>query len=220
MSDPLVGQRLDGHQRLPMFPLGSVLFPYVGLPLHIFEPRYRVMIQHVLEADVPQFGVTLIERGSEVGGGDHRSAIGTVAQVVEAGQLEDGRWVLQCVGIERLRVLEWLPDAPYPHAVVEGLAEPFGSLAGPELIGSIDAAVSKLRRVLALATEANLSAAPATIELDDDPSVRLWQIAAVAPFGPFDDHRLLCCPTQTDRVQLIHELLDDAKDTLQAQLAR
>jgi len=48
---------------LPMFPLGTVLFPYALLPLHVFEPRYRVMIRHVMDDD-RQFGVVLIERGS------------------------------------------------------------------------------------------------------------------------------------------------------------
>ncbi|MET1002223.1 MAG: LON peptidase substrate-binding domain-containing protein, partial [Acidimicrobiia bacterium] len=51
-----------------MFPLGSVLFPHALLPLHVFEPRYRVMMRHCLEGD-KEFGVVLIERGSEVGGG-------------------------------------------------------------------------------------------------------------------------------------------------------
>ncbi len=60
---------------MPMFPLGTVLFPYALLPLHVFEPRYRVMIRHVMDSD-HEFGVVLIERGSEVGGGDVRFDIG------------------------------------------------------------------------------------------------------------------------------------------------
>ena len=52
--------------RLPMFPLGSVLFPELGLPLRVFEPRYRQMVVDCLDTD-RSFGVVLIERGSEVG---------------------------------------------------------------------------------------------------------------------------------------------------------
>ena len=64
---------------MPMFPLGTVLFPHALLPLHVFEPRYRVMTERVLKA-TREFGVVLIERGSEVGGGDTRFDVGTVAR--------------------------------------------------------------------------------------------------------------------------------------------
>ena len=64
-----------------MFPLGSVLLPGVVMPLHIFEPRYRALARRCLEGD-RRFGVVLIERGSEVGGGDVRCGVGTRAEVV------------------------------------------------------------------------------------------------------------------------------------------
>ena len=62
-----------------MFPLGNVLFPHAQLPLHVFEPRYRALAETCLAGD-GEFGVVLIERGSEVGGGDTRFSIGTVAR--------------------------------------------------------------------------------------------------------------------------------------------
>src|SRR4051812_26706984 len=58
---------------LPMFPLGTVLFPHAVLPLHVFEPRYRALVETCLHSD-GRFGVVLIERGYEVGGGDARFA--------------------------------------------------------------------------------------------------------------------------------------------------
>ncbi len=64
--------------RLPMFPLSAVLFPYASMPLHVFEPRYRALMRDCLAGD-PRFGVVLIERGSEVGGGDQRSSRGRAA---------------------------------------------------------------------------------------------------------------------------------------------
>ena len=69
---------------MPMFPLGQPLLPGAVLPLHVFEPRYRQLVQDTLADDVnpPEFGVTIIERGWEVGGGDHRGMIGTVARIV------------------------------------------------------------------------------------------------------------------------------------------
>ena len=97
-----------------MFPLGSVLFPSIFLPLHVFEPRYRALARHCLDGD-QEFGVVLIERGSEVGGDDVRTSVGTVARILEAAELEDGRWVLGTVGTRRIRVRGWLPDDPYPR---------------------------------------------------------------------------------------------------------
>src|SRR2546426_9734352 len=106
-----------------MFPLGTVLFPYAVLPLHVFEPRYRALTETCLRGD-GRFGVVLIERGHEVGGGDTRFAVGTVARVVEAVELPDGRWLLGAVGARRLRVVSWMPDDPYPLALVEELEDP------------------------------------------------------------------------------------------------
>ncbi len=82
---------------MPMFPLGSVLFPGAVLPLQIFEPRYQALVAD-LEAAENRFGVVLIRRGQEVGGGDERADIGTVAEVVRSGTAEDGRILLVTVG--------------------------------------------------------------------------------------------------------------------------
>ena len=108
---------------MPMFPLGTVLFPYALLPLHVFEPRYRLMMRHVLEGD-HEFGVVLIERGNEVGGGDTRFDVATVARVVQAAELPDGRYVLATVGMRRVGVRRWLADDPYPRAEVVALDDP------------------------------------------------------------------------------------------------
>src|SRR5581483_10007082 len=97
---------------LPMFPLGTVLFPYLVLPLHVFEPRYRAMTRACLDGG-GEFGTVLIERGHEVGGGDTRFAVGTVARIVEAAEFDYGRWALVTVGTRRITVEEWLPDDPY-----------------------------------------------------------------------------------------------------------
>src|SRR5215475_10761205 len=103
---------------LPMFPLGSPLLPFAPLPLHVFEPRYRTLLADCL-AGSREFGVVLIERGSEVGGGDQRFDVGTVARIADVVPFADGRSALTAVGTSRLRVLEWLPENPYPRARVE-----------------------------------------------------------------------------------------------------
>src|SRR5258708_32303829 len=115
-----------------MFPLGTVLFPYAVLPLHVFEPRYRALTRHVLDGD-QEFGIVLSERGSEVGGGDVRFRVATLAHVVQFAQLDDGRFALAVVGAARVRVEAWLPEEPFPRAEVVELPEPDGDGDGPAL---------------------------------------------------------------------------------------
>src|SRR5918995_785794 len=105
---------------LPMFPLGAVLLPGEVLPLQVFEPRYRALVHDCFAApDGPRFGVVLIARGHEVGGGDERHDVGAVARIVRHELAPDGRSALLCAGEERVGVREWLPDDPYPRADVE-----------------------------------------------------------------------------------------------------
>jgi len=198
-----------------MFPLGSVLVPSMALPLHVFEPRYRALVRDCL-AGAREFGVVLIERGSEVGGGDVRTDVGTVARIVEATELADGRWALGAVGTRRLRVQSWLPDDPYPCADVVDWPDPE---PGPDHDELVRRAVAGLRRALALAAEAGEAAAPATIELSTDPLVLGYQAVAVAPISTLDRQHLLAAPSPDARLTSLAELLDDAASLLQLRLA-
>jgi Lon protease-like protein len=197
-----------------MFPLGTVLVPSAGLPLHVFEPRYRALVRDCLQAD-KEFGVVLIARGSEVGGDDVRTEAGTVARILDAVELPDGRWALATVGVRRIRVTRWLPDDPYPLAEVEDWpdAEP-----GRDLPDAVDACVALLRRALALAAEAGESTAPATVELTGDPVLASYQATAVAPIGPFDRQRLLVADTPDARIAALTDLLHDAIEVLELRL--
>ena len=199
---------------LPMFPLGTVLFPSAVLPLHVFEPRYRALVRDCL-AGGRELGVVLIERGSEVGGGDQRSDVGTVAHIVRAEELPDGRWALVTVGARRLRVERWLPDAPYPLADVVDWPDP---PPGPGHDAQAAAAVARLRQVLALAAEAGDSTAAATTELSEDPVLAVLQAAALAPLGPLDRHRLLAAPSPEERAALLDALLVEAEEVLRLRL--
>lgn len=202
--------------RLPMFPLGSVLFPSMVLPLHVFEPRYRALVRHLLTEGVdPEFGVVLIERGSEVGGDDVRTNVGTVARVVEAAELPDGRWALATFGVRRLRVVDWVPDDPWPQADVEHLDDP---PPGPHAAERWTTVQAQLRRVLGLATELGDAAVPATVAMADDPGIGSFQAAAVAPIGPADQHRLLAKVGVDERLALLSDVLADAADLLEARL--
>ncbi len=200
---------------LPMFPLGSVLFPNVLLPLHVFEPRYRALVTDCLRHG-QEFGVVLIERGTEVGGGDSRFDVGTVARIRESAQLPDGRWALVGVGTRRIRVRSWLPDDPYPLALVEDMADPVPDPADGPLLAEAEAAV---RRALALAGELDEAPVPATFELAEDPMVAVWQLPAVAPLGPVDQQRLLEVEQPAPRLRLLTTMASDAAAVLAYRLS-
>lgn len=199
-------------QPLPMFPLGTVLVPGAGLPLHIFEPRYRAMTKDCLAGD-GCFGVVLIERGSEVGGHDVRSDIGTRARIAESAELTDGRWALVAAGEARIRVRRWLDDDPYPRAEVEEWPDPE---PGPDYADDLATTVALLRRALALTAESGQAAAPATVELADDPLMAGYQALALAPIPTFDRHRLLAAPTPDARAAALAELLRDRIELIES----
>jgi Lon protease-like protein len=190
---------------LPMFPLGSVLLPSAFLPLHVFEARYRQLVSDCLNGD-REFGVVLIERGSEVGGGDQRASVGTVARIVEAVSFDDGRWALATVGTRRIRVNEWLDDDPYPRAEVEDWDDPGADDVAAEAPARLTAA---LRKVLAYTAELGESSAPATVELSDDAVLASFQAISFSPFGPADRQRLLAVPGVAERIRRLTHLLDD-----------
>jgi Lon protease-like protein len=198
-----------------MFPLGTVLFPHALLPLHIFEPRYRVMMRHCLDAD-REFGVVLIERGSEVGGGDVRFDIGTTARIVQANELADGRWVLSTVGLRRLQVVRWLPDDPYPQAEVDELAEP---TASEDSRAAADAAATAFEEVFALWHRLDERVPVAPVPRSDDAGRDVFELAAAAPLGPLDAQRILEAPTPTVRAELLRDRLADLGEELRARLA-
>lgn len=198
---------------LPMFPLGSVLFPAMPLGLHVFEPRYRALVTDCLR-NRQEFGVVLIERGSEVGGGDARFPVGTVARITAAGELPDGRWLLEAVGDRRIRVAAWLPDDPYPLALVQDLPDD-----GPPDRRALDVAEQAVRRALALKSELDEPAAPAAARLDDDPRRAAYQLAAIAPIGPLDQQLLLALDDATARMRELARLADDAARMLAYRLS-
>ena len=165
-----------------MFPLSSVVFPHQRVPLHVFEPRYRQLVEDVEAAD-GRFGICLIARGSEVGGGDERVDVGTIVQVHSVFPFTDGRCMLVVDGIERIRVTTWLPDDPYPRAMVQidpGEQTP----SDTTLLATTEAGVRALR---SLDSEMNPdSCVDVGCQMEDEPCVRAWQLCAMAPMATLD----------------------------------
>jgi uncharacterized protein len=193
---------------LPMFPLGTVLFPHQVLPLHVFEPRYRVLMHDVLSGE-REFGVVLISHGHEVGGGDERVELGTVARIVQAEELEDGRWLTITVGTTRFAVDEWLPEDPYPRAAVHDLGHDEAHDPATAVVDRAQLLAPKLRRVLAMQSELGDPGGDATFELATEPEVLCWQPAIMAPLTTFDAQRVLAVDGCLDRLDVVDELLDD-----------
>ena len=198
-----------------MFPLGSVLFPHGPLGLHVFEDRYRVMTRDCLAAG-REFGVVLIDRGHEVGGGDRRTDLGTVASIVRADELPDGRWALVAIGGRRIRVVRWLEDDPYPRADVVDVAEGPWTVEADERLAAAERAV---RRSLALRAELDEPAPPMGVTLTPDPAISAWELASLAPLGPLDRQRLLGIDDPVTRLTELEALTEDACTVLAQRLA-
>lgn len=201
-----------GVVEMPMFPLGSVLFPAMPLPLRVFEQRYLAMLRDLLTAEPAEFGVVLIERGQEVGGGEHSFSLGTVARIAEVSPADDFIGVM-AMGQDRVEVVEWLAESPYPLANVRRLPE----LAWDETCGDRREQTELLvRRTLSRASEFAELVWPPTVELADDPIAGLWQLAAIAPIGPLDQQRLLAAASVRELLDTMFVAVTDAGEALDA----
>ncbi|NHF61811.1 LON peptidase substrate-binding domain-containing protein [Microcella pacifica] len=198
---------------LPMFPLGSVLFPSMPAALRIFEERYIVMLSKVLGEEPSEFGIVLIERGSEVGGGEQRFPIGTVAQITQV-EASEGFIGLVAQGSRRIEVVEWLDDDPHPQAEVRVLPE----LEWQDSLQPLrEQAEQLVRRTIAQASEFVEQQWPADIVLDDDPVAAVWQLAGIAPVGPLDQVTLLRSATTEELLRGIIEVTQGAAEMLTLQ---
>jgi Lon protease-like protein len=184
----------------PMFPLGSVLFPCVPIPLRVFEPRYLTMVGRLLDEDEPgfEFGVVLIERGPEAGGGDQRASVGTMARLVSAAAGADDLLIVG-VGTRRFTVERWVDDDPYPRAELSMLPDLEWSEGLAPLRTEAEAVV---RRLIARVAEPHSDTG---IELSDDPVAAVWQLAAIAPLGEYDRYTLL---RSTSLGGLLRQMID------------
>lgn len=202
---------------LPMFPLGDLLFPGVAIPLHVFEPRYKKLVEDLSKGQ-PRFGIVLITRGSEVGGGDQRSNVGTIARIAEKVLLDDGRWVILAVGEDRITIHSWLPDDPYPVALV-GTAPQLTDLdqAPQSLVEELN---NKLRYALLLKSEVSLEGNfPIAISFSSDVQQAIWQMCAVAPIPALDKQKLLEIGVLSERIAMLDSLLSEAILFLEGQLS-
>ncbi|MGQ0846346.1 MAG: LON peptidase substrate-binding domain-containing protein [Sporichthyaceae bacterium] len=197
--------------RLPLFPLGTVLFPGVPLPLHIFEPRYRQLISDLTsdgdhdDAEPPAFGVIAIREGWEVGEEAVNALfeVGCTAVLQRVESLPDGRFNVLAAGRDRFRLRHLDRSGPYLVGEVEYLAEDGGADAARVASGTRTAFLRYVDELLAQAEGA--PAPPAN--LPDDPIVLSYLVAASMVLDVTDRQSLLEAPDAAARLRVASALL-------------
>lgn len=190
--------------RLPLFPLGTVLFPGLLLPLHIFEDRYRRLVRELLTQPegTRRFGVVAIRLGAEAGQPEPvLYEVGCTAELRRIDPLADGRFNVVAVGGRRFRLHSVNPSRAYLMGDVEELAEEPGdpAVAGPlaerlrRLFASYLATLGQLR-----AEDEEPTAAP---DLPSDPVALSHLVSAVALLDLADKQRLLAEPDAVSRLR-------------------
>ncbi|EME22512.1 LON peptidase substrate-binding domain-containing protein [Rhodococcus qingshengii] len=207
----------------PMFPLGSALLPGEVLPLNIFEPRYRALVENVLEAaDGPLFGVVLIARGHEVGGGESRHAVGTLARIESHVAMGAGRYQLYCRTEDRIRVNRWLPDDPYPLAEVE--LWPDENNGTPVTAYEYDSLLERIEFMYGMLGKLALRAGEQTPRMPVPPDPldplgsRLYALARSIPMGDADRLAILTAPGADERIRTLSEAVENTIEVAQFNL--
>lgn len=211
-----------GFGPMAMFPLQSALLPDEDLPLQIFEPRYAAMVRDCIRDKDPRFGVVLISQGREVGGGEVRCDVGTVARITEYADIAgSGRFVLRCRTGERIKVCEWLPDDPYPRAIVQAWPDELGWPVNAGQLEELEDRVMALFERIAAARDFPLPEREVVLGTDADivdPGERLYALASRVPIGPADRYSVLAAPTAAERLTALSEAVDSVAAVIEFQL--
>ncbi|MEV4709525.1 LON peptidase substrate-binding domain-containing protein [Actinoplanes sp. NPDC049316] len=205
---------------LPVFPLGTVLFPGLVLPLHIFEERYRTLVRDLVattDAEPHEFGVVTLRHGSEVlpGDGDGEAPaggavtpdelydVGCTAELRQVTELPDGRFDIVTVGRRRFRLVS-LPAATHPYltAEVEWLPDEEASGGTAELLAP--------RVLAAFRTYLDLLRPDSEVldQVPDDPTVLSHLVAATAQLTTDERQELLAAPDTATRLRAELRLLN------------
>ncbi|AEF34408.1 MULTISPECIES: LON peptidase substrate-binding domain-containing protein [Mycobacteriaceae] len=208
---------------LPMFPLEWVLLPGEELSLRIFERRYTVLVGDLMHSGDPRFGVVLIARGREVGGGEQRNDIGAMAAITDCTELGGGRYALRCLTGERIRVSQWLPDDPYPRADIEVWRDEPGEPVSDRQFGELEERIVALHKRMAVARRRWVTAGRDAMlggrRLRSlDPVQRLYSLACRVPMGEADRYAVLAAPSLSDRLTALYEAIETVSARVEFEL--
>lgn len=193
--------------RIPLFPLTTPLVPGLVLPLHIFEPRYRSMVQELLGVeyeDHREFGIVGVKPGWDLGisGRDALYPVGVSVVLRQVEELEDGRFDIVTTGHRRFRIVEVDDREPLLRADVDFLAEATGP-ADQQLAPVVTRAFRRYRATLGGQVQATIG----DDTIPDDPSVLSYLVTAAMVLPPFERQQLLAAPTTAARLALARDLL-------------
>ena len=197
MSDPL-----------PMFPLNSVVFPGMTLPLHVFEDRYRMLVNHLLTVDDPAqriFGTVAIREGYEVGDHGAQSVyrVGCVLQLTEADRRPDGTFDIVVVARQRLMLDHMERGGDFPLGTATLVTEPATEV--PEVVLHRARATFTAFRAAMVALQGD----PFSGTLPRDPDYLAWTLSALSPLPMAERQSLLEATDATERLELVTRLLGD-----------
>jgi uncharacterized protein len=194
-------------ETLPLFPLGTVLYPGLLLPLHIFEERYRQLVRDLLTGSEPgRFGVIAIRKGRETGvdGVCALYEVGCVAALRQVGEHPDGRFDLVTAGTQRFRLVSLEHGRPYLQGAVDLLAEDTGDEAAA---GAAVRAVQRAFHDYLVALAARGTGEVSIPDLPDQPIALSYLVAASMVVDLPDRQALLAEPDALRRLQAERELL-------------
>jgi uncharacterized protein len=192
---------------LPLFPLGTVLYPGMRLPLHVFEERYRQLIGDLLARPEPRtFGVIAIRKGRETGidGVSALHEVGCVATVREVTPADDGTFELLTVGTDRFRLLRLDRGLAYFRGEVELLGDPVGDPAA--VAGAVASVQAGFRAYLDTLAERG-GAIVRVGDLPGEPLLLSYIVAAAVIADVPDRQRLLAEPDAVRRLGAERNLL-------------
>jgi Lon protease-like protein len=195
---------MPDYQRLPLFPLSTVLFPGLSIPLQIFEPRYRIMIQKCLDTG-DAFGVVLIRSGSETSTEVVISSVGTTARITRCESITEELIVIEAEGETRFVIDETFEDEPY----LTGRVMPFWEQQSEpiELQPLYDQTVQLFRKYLAgLLSEGNRHLAQ--LQMPQDPLVMSFAVAASLRTSLAEKQHLLELSVTSERLRKEISILD------------
>ncbi|MBK9741323.1 MAG: LON peptidase substrate-binding domain-containing protein [Actinobacteria bacterium] len=202
---------------LPLFPLNAVVVPGLVLPLHIFEPRYRALVEELLaipDEDAREFGVIAVRDGRDVSrdGKDALFPVGTATVIRQAERLDDGRFDIVTTGSRRFRIIDVDLSAPLARAEVEYLDDP---TAPADMVTAAQVALGFRDYRMALSGQVvadddadfALHAETGLDDLPDDPTVLSYLVTAAMVLPMAERQHLLAAPSTGERLALARRLL-------------
>ncbi|GAB4463930.1 MAG: LON peptidase substrate-binding domain-containing protein [Armatimonadaceae bacterium] len=200
----------DGVTEIPLFPLDVVLFPNMILPLHIFEERYKEMIQRCVHESLP-FGVVLIKEVNEATGRVTTHPVGCTARIARVEKLPDGRMNIEVIGEQRFRILDTHEQMSYRT----GLTEPYTDT--PVDTGEIEPLTGEVHDLLyefLMRSLAIMGQEVGDFELPRDGQKLAFTAACVLPLPNPQKQELLSDRNPADRLQTVRGLLAKENERL------